>query len=279
MIFVLIHGCFGRSVQKGNPDGALGQSINVTKIRTKEGNYMRAYAITDVGSKRSMNQDFFYCNENAVGSFRNLFIVADGMGGHKAGDHASKLCVESMVDSVGKSSHKTPVTIFEEAVDIANNKIYSAAKENVEFEGMGTTMVACTLFGETMYVANIGDSRLYLLRDGISQITDDHSLVEELVKQGNITESEARVHPQKNIITRALGTDGQVNADFFEVMVQKGDIVLLCSDGLSNMLDDEDMEYIVRHSDTLEEAGTVLVERANQSGGDDNITVVLVRID
>ena len=130
-----------------------------------------------------------------------------------------------------------------------------------------------------MYVANIGDSRLYLLRDGISQITDDHSLVVELVKQGNITESEARVHPQKNIITRALGTDGQVNADFFEVMVQKGDIVLLCSDGLSNMLDDEDMEYIVRHSDTLEEAGTVLVERANQSGGDDNITVVLVRID
>ena len=240
---------------------------------------MRAYAVTDVGSKRSMNQDFFYCNENAVGSFRNLFIVADGMGGHKAGDHASKLCVESMVDSVGKSSHKTPVTIFEEAVDIANDKIYSAAKANAEFEGMGTTMVACTLFGETMYVANIGDSRLYLLRDGISQITDDHSLVEELVKQGNITESEARVHPQKNIITRALGTDGQVSADFFEVTVQKGDIVLLCSDGLSNMLDDEDMEYIVRHSDTLEEAGTVLVARANQSGGDDNITVVLVRID
>lgn len=220
---------------------------------------MRSYAKTDVGNKRSMNQDFFYCNENAVGSFRNLFIVADGMGGHKAGDHASKLCVESMVDSVRESSHKTPVTIFEEAVDIANNRIYSAAKENAEFEGMGTTMVACTLCGETMYVANIGDSRLYLLRDGISQITDDHSLVEELVKQGNITESEARVHPQKNIITRALGTDGQVNADFFEVTVQKGDIVLLCSDGLSNMLDDEDMEYIIRHGDTLEEAGNVLV--------------------
>ena len=144
---------------------------------------MRSYAKTDVGNKRSMNQDFFYCNENAVGSFRNLFIVADGMGGHKAGDHASKLCVDRMVDSVRESSHKTPVTIFEEAVDIANNRIYSAAKENAEFEGMGTTMVACTLCGETMYVANIGDSRLYLLRDGISQITDDHSLVEELVKQ------------------------------------------------------------------------------------------------
>lgn len=240
---------------------------------------MKAYAKTDIGSKRSMNQDFFYCNENAVGSFHNLFIVADGMGGHKAGDHASKLCVECMVDSIEKSSHKTPVTIFEEAVDIANDKIYRAAKENVEFEGMGTTMVACTLLGDTMYVANIGDSRLYLLRDEISQITDDHSLVEELVKQGNITESEARVHPQKNIITRALGTDVQVSADFFEVTVQKGDIVLLCSDGLSNMLDDEDMEYIIEHSDTLEEAGTVLVAKANQSGGDDNITVVLVQIE
>ncbi len=240
---------------------------------------MKAYAKTDVGSKRSMNQDFFYCNENPVGSFRNLFVVADGMGGHKAGDHASKLCVESMADSIRRTSHKTPVTIFEEAVNKANDEVYRAAQENLAFEGMGTTMVACTLTDYTMYVANIGDSRLYLLRDGLSQITVDHSLVEELIKQGNLTVSEARVHPQRNIITRALGTDVQVNADFFEVTVQKGDIVLLCSDGLSNMLDDEDMEYIIRHSDTLEEAGTALVSRANQCGGDDNITVVLVQVE
>lgn len=240
---------------------------------------MKAYAKTDVGNKRSMNQDFFYCNENAVGSFQNLFIVADGMGGHKAGDHASKLCVSSMVDSIEGSSHKTPVTIFEEAVSKANSVIYQAAKENIEFEGMGTTMVACTMVDSTMYVANIGDSRLYLLRETLSQITDDHSLVEELVKQGNLTESEARVHPQKNIITRALGTDQQVSADYFEVSVRKGDIVLLCSDGLSNMLDDEDMEYIVKRSNTLEEAGTQLVAQANQNGGDDNITVVLAQVE
>lgn len=239
---------------------------------------MKAYAMTDVGSKRSMNQDFFYCNENAVGSFRNLFIVADGMGGHKAGDYASKLCVRSMVDSIGSSVHKTPVTIFEEAVGLANEKIYYEANEHIEYEGMGTTMVACTILDDTMYVANIGDSRLYLIRDEISKITNDHSLVEELVKNGNLTESEARVHPQKNIITRALGTDTEVNADFFEITVQKGDIVLLCSDGLSNMIDDEDMAYIIKNCDTLEEAGTRLVAQANKNGGDDNITVVLAQV-
>lgn len=240
---------------------------------------MKAYAKTDVGSKRSMNQDFLYCSENAVGSFQNLFIVADGMGGHKAGDHASKLCVSSMVEAIEKSVHKTPVSIFEEAVDVANSRIYQEAQENVVFEGMGTTMVACTLVGNTMYVANIGDSRLYLLRETISQITDDHSLVEELVKKGNLTESEARVHPQKNIITRALGTDVQVSADYFEVPVQAGDTILLCSDGLSNMLDDEDLEYIIKRSDTLEEAGALLIAQANQNGGDDNITAVLVRVE
>lgn len=240
---------------------------------------MKAFAKTDIGSKRSMNQDFLYCNETSVGSFHNLFIVADGMGGHKAGDHASKLCVEQMVDAIRQSVHKTPVSIFEEAVARANEAIYREARKNIEFEGMGTTMVACTVQNDTMYVANIGDSRLYLLREKIQQITDDHSLVEELVKQGNLTESEARVHPQKNIITRALGTDEQVNADYFEVNIKKGDIILLCSDGLSNMVEDDDMEYIINHSNSLEEAGIMLIDKANQNGGDDNITAVLTKVE
>lgn len=240
---------------------------------------MKAFAKTDIGSKRSMNQDFLYCNEKSVGSFQNLFIVADGMGGHKAGDHASKLCVEQMVDAISKSAHKTPVSIFEEAVAQANEAIYNEATRNVEFEGMGTTMVACTVQNDTMYVANIGDSRLYLLREKIQQITDDHSLVEELVKQGNLTESEARVHPQKNIITRALGTDERVSADYFEINIKKGDIILLCSDGLSNMVDDDDMEYIIHHSDSIEKAGIMLIDKANQNGGDDNITAVLTKVE
>lgn len=239
---------------------------------------MRAFAKTDIGSKRSMNQDFLYCSEEAVGSFRNLFIVADGMGGHKAGDHASKLCVESMVHSIEQSEHKTPVSVFDEAVEAANQAVYREARENAEYEGMGTTMVACTLQGDTLYVANIGDSRLYLIRDGIEQITDDHSLVEEMVKKGNLTESEARIHPQKNIITRALGIDGTVQADYFEVTVQDSDVILLCSDGLSNMLEDEDLEYIIKHSDSLEDAGETLVARANENGGNDNITVVLAEV-
>lgn len=241
---------------------------------------MRAYAKTDIGSKRAMNQDYMYCSKNSVGSFHNLFIVADGMGGHKAGDHASKLCVKRMVEAIKNSAYKTPVSTFEEAVNIANKAVYTAAQEHVEYEGMGTTLVACTVLEETLYAANIGDSRLYIIRDeeDIKQITDDHSLVEEMVKQGNITESEARVHPQKNIITRAVGIDPNVQADFFEVDVQLNDIIILCSDGLSNMIEDEDIEYIVRHSKSLKEAGDTLIARANENGGTDNITVVLAKV-
>lgn len=240
---------------------------------------MKAYAQTDVGMKRSINQDYMYCSETSVGSFRNLFIVADGMGGHKAGDKASKLCVKTMMECVEKSEHKTPVMTFEDAVQMTNEAIYEQAQSNTAYEGMGTTMVACTFEEKTMYVANIGDSRLYLLRDKIRQITDDHSFVEELVKNGKLTESEARIHPQKNIITRALGINEKVHADYFEIEVECGDVVLMCSDGLSNMLDDDDIEYIIKHSDDLQQAGEKLVSEANKSGGDDNITVLLVRVE
>lgn len=239
---------------------------------------MKAYAKTDIGSKRSMNQDYMYCNTEPVGGFQNLLIVADGMGGHRAGDYASRLCVETMVQSLEKSAHKTPVSLFEEAVTAANKAVFEESASHVEYEGMGTTVVACTLEENTLYITNIGDSRLYLIRDGIEQITDDHSLVEEMVKQGNITESEARIHPQKNIITRALGINEEVQADFFEIDVEQGDVIMLCSDGLSNMIEDEDMEYIVKNSDTLQTAAESLVARANENGGNDNITVVLAEV-
>lgn len=239
---------------------------------------MKSFSKTDIGNKRSMNQDCLYCSENPVGSFQNLFIVADGMGGHRAGDHASRLCIDSMVSSIERSENKTPVTLFEEAVAYANQTVYQEAQEKQEYEGMGTTMVAGTLQGNTLYVANIGDSRLYLLREELTQITRDHSLVEEMVEIGNITEREARVHPQKNIITRALGIDENVQADFFEIQVQGSDIILLCSDGLTNMVEDEEIEYIIRHSNTLEEAGNALIKKANENGGNDNITAVLVEV-
>ncbi|MBR1740644.1 MAG: Stp1/IreP family PP2C-type Ser/Thr phosphatase [Lachnospiraceae bacterium] len=240
---------------------------------------MKAYAKTDVGKKRTMNQDFLFCSTEAVGSFQNLFIVADGMGGHKAGDHASKLCVEEVVKTIRDSEHKTPITIYTQAVDTANSRVYEEAEEYIEYEGMGTTFVSCTIDRGTMYAANIGDSRLYLLRGHIEQITEDHSLVYELVKNGRITESEARFHPQKNIITRALGTDEEVSADYYEKKLEVGDIVLLCSDGLSNMLDNEEMEYVLKHSKNIEAATETLVDKANKNGGEDNISVIVIKIE
>ena len=240
---------------------------------------MKAYARTDVGKKRSMNQDFLFCSTEAVGSFQNLFIVADGMGGHKAGDHASKLCVQEVVSTIKASRHKTPVTIYTQAIDAANRSVYGEAEEYLEYEGMGTTFVSCTINDGIMYAANIGDSRLYLLRGHLEQITEDHSLVGELVKNGRITESEARSHPQKNIITRALGTDEEVCADYYEKRLETGDIILLCSDGLSNMLDNEEVEYVLKHSKNIETATETLVEKANKNGGEDNISVVVIKIE
>lgn len=239
---------------------------------------MKAYAKTDVGKKRSMNQDFLYCGENPTGSFQNLFIVADGMGGHKAGDHASSLCVDTVVSSVEHSVHTTPVSIYAEAIEAANLAVYEEAMNHFEYEGMGTTFVSCTIADHVMYVANIGDSRLYLLRKHLEQITEDHSLVSELVKNGKLTENEARMHPQKNIITRALGTDDEVSADYFEKQLESGDKILLCSDGLSNMVDNEEIEYILRHSDSVKKATNALVDKANQNGGEDNISVIVIEI-
>ncbi len=236
---------------------------------------MKAYAKTDVGKKRSVNQDFFYCCDGRIGSFLNLFIVADGMGGHRAGDYASKLCVSAIVKSIQHSRHVTPVTVLDEAIIAANEAVYKEAGRSEEYEGMGTTVVACTLFENKLYVANIGDSRLYIIGDDIRQITSDHSLVEEMVKNGNITESEARIHPQKNIITRALGIDELVQADYFEITLKEKDIILMCTDGLTNMVEDDDIEYIVKHSGGMEEAVDALIAKANENGGSDNITVIL----
>ena len=188
---------------------------------------MKAYAKTDIGSKRSMNQDYMYCNTEPVGSFQNLLIVADGMGGHRAGDYASRLCVETMVQSLEKSAHKTPVSLFEEAVTAANKAVFEESASHVEYEGMGTTVVACTLEENTLYIANIGDSRLYLIRDGIEQITDDHSLVEEMVKQGNITESEAGYIRRKILLRGPLASMKKSRLTSLRLMWSKG--MLLCS--------------------------------------------------
>ncbi|SES62272.1 Stp1/IreP family PP2C-type Ser/Thr phosphatase [[Clostridium] polysaccharolyticum] len=239
---------------------------------------MKAFSITDIGMQRKVNQDYVYCSEAAVGSLPNLYIVADGMGGHKAGDYASRCCVESMIRSVTSEVLKSPVSILEHAIQNANAYVLEQSKTSKEYEGMGTTVVAATIVDNILHVGNIGDSRLYLIRDKIEQITEDHSLVETMVRTGELMPEDARFHPNKNIITRALGTNKEVKADFFEVKLEKADTILLCSDGLSNMVEDEEIERIVKQMDNIKETSETLVDLANKNGGADNIAIVMVRI-
>ncbi len=240
---------------------------------------MDAFSITDTGLLRNNNQDCVLCENNTIGRFPNLFLVADGMGGHKAGDLASRLCVEEVEREIRDSDALTPVSAFVEAAEVANAKIYNEALGDYELSGMGTTLVGAMVDGDTAYVVNVGDSRLYQMSDSLRQITVDHSLVAEMVQSGEIQKEEMRTHPNKNIITRALGTDEIVHPDCFEINVKEGDVLLLCSDGLTNMMEDRQIEETLReYRDDLESAGESLIRQANEAGGKDNISVILVRL-
>jgi len=238
---------------------------------------LRAFSITDIGRKRQLNEDYVCTRLDEVGRLPNLFIVADGMGGHKAGDHASREAVDIMLNSIEQHKQGNPEDILREALAAANQSIYRDARKAAELEGMGTTLVACTIMDGKLIVMNVGDSRLYVVGEtGIRQITVDHSLVEEMVREGIIARDKARNHPKKNIITRAVGVNAEVTPDFFEVELKAGDRILMCSDGLSNMLEDEEMSMIVGSIGTLEEKAKMLVDAANGNGGKDNISVVLI---
>lgn len=237
---------------------------------------LKAYAITDIGRKRQLNQDFIYLSETPIGNLPNLFVVADGMGGHKAGDYASRYAVETVVEAIGASFEKNPVRILGGAIERANTLIRQRAKEDIAYSGMGTTLVAATCMGKYLEVANVGDSRLYIINDRIEQITQDHSLVEEMVRMGGIDRASARNHPDKNIITRAIGARDYIEADYFNMELRAGDIVLLCSDGLTNMVDDEAIYRILTEDGSLKDRAEKLVETANQNGGKDNISVIVI---
>jgi protein phosphatase len=239
---------------------------------------LKAFSITDIGERRRINQDYVFCSENAIGKLPNLFVVADGMGGHNAGDYASRFCVEFFKQKIEESDMESPIASIEAALSSTNDALRDEAQEKTELEGMGTTFVVATIFDKEMYVANIGDSRLYVIGKEMKQITEDHSLVEAMVKTGELDRSEARVHPNKNIITRALGANAVVEPDFFEVNLETGDTVLMCSDGLTNMLEDETIEQIIREHDDLESAAATLVKFANQNGGKDNIAIILINV-
>ena len=238
---------------------------------------MRIYSATDVGQKRKMNQDYVFATADPVGNLPNLFVVADGMGGHNAGDYASSHAVTSMVEEIRQDADFNPVKVIRHAIECVNTEILTQAQQDEKLRGMGTTIVAATIVGHYAYVANVGDSRLYVIGEKIQQITRDHSLVQEMVRMGELDPEQARKHPKKNIITRALGAEKTVDIDFFDLKLEPGDVVLMCSDGLSNMVEDSQMLEIISDTATdLDEKGRILIREANRNGGKDNIAIVLV---
>ncbi len=241
---------------------------------------MKSFSLTDVGKKRKVNQDYVYQSNVPVGVLPNLYMVADGMGGHQAGDYASKLAVEIVRGEIERyelqGQHQEPEQILVEAIKAANREVLKAASLDEHYAGMGTTLVVATVIDEMLYFANVGDSRLYVINEEITQLSQDHSLVEEMVRLGGIKPEEAKNHPDKNIITRAVGTKKSVDVDYFEHTLKKDDKILMCSDGLSNMVEDDGIFEIVKCSRDIVEGVIQLVEKANENGGKDNIGVVLL---
>ena len=237
---------------------------------------LKTFSLTDIGKKRTMNQDYVFTSETPVGNLPNLFIVADGMGGHNGGGFASSYAVSVITESIKASKETLPKHILKEAIEAANSSVRKKSFESEELNGMGTTLVAATIEKDRLFVANVGDSRLYVIGDEIRQITTDHSYVEEMVRIGSLDRESARNHPKKNIITRAIGADDTIVPDFFTIKLQPGEIVLMCSDGLTNMLEDEEIKMILNGQRDIVEKAEGLVNAANDNGGKDNIAVVLI---
>ncbi|HLS22839.1 MAG TPA: Stp1/IreP family PP2C-type Ser/Thr phosphatase [Pseudogracilibacillus sp.] len=242
---------------------------------------MEGYFLTDRGKVRKTNEDaggLFYNNSNQL-----LAVVADGMGGHRAGEVASNLAVEFVEAMWRITEHFSTVEEAEkwmlELIDTTNEEVYTHARKNEAHQGMGTTIVAALLTDEFVTVGHVGDSRCYLWKVDSSfiQITSDHSLVNELIKTGQITPSDAEVHPRKNVLTKALGTEEVIKPDIQTVEWGKTDCILLCSDGLSNKVDDEELKTELEQMESIERTATTLLQLANDRGGEDNITLAIVR--
>lgn len=238
---------------------------------------MKTFSITDTGVLRTINQDYCFASDTSVGKLPNLYIVCDGMGGHKAGDYASRYTVERIVASVTRSRWNDPVRVMRDAIQKANEILVVEAAEDVDKQGMGTTVVVATIIDRKLYVANVGDSRLYVINEQIKQITRDHSYVQEMILRGEVAPEDARNHEKKNVITRAVGADKKIDIDFFAEELGDKDTILICTDGLTNMLTDDKIHQVVMtHTDT-EITCKTLVEEANKSGGPDNITAVVIK--
>jgi PPM family protein phosphatase len=244
-------------------------------------------AITDVGRKRKGNEDSVFVNPES-----SLFVVADGMGGHAAGEVASRLAVDAVNDFIVLTSGDDEITWpfgldenmsydgnrLKTAVRFANKKVLEATRERSEYEGMATTVAAVLVDGDTANLAHVGDSRVYLLREGVfTQLTSDHSWINEQIQSGVISADQARSHPLRNVVTRALGGKPDLQVDMQTHRMRGGDVLLLCSDGLTTMLpDDEIARVMAAHTGNIRDAARALVDAANARGGEDNITVLLL---
>ncbi|SEK68271.1 protein phosphatase [Pseudobutyrivibrio ruminis] len=238
---------------------------------------MISYEKTDVGVKRKVNQDTIYASDTRVGKLPNLYIVADGMGGELAGDYASAKCVEILIDSITNSNELETVRILEQAIQTANNRIFTESHKDSSKTGMGTTLVLATVFDGHLYVANVGDSRLYVANGAmLKQVTKDHSVVAELVRTGELDKDDAKYDKRKNMITRAIGAEETITPDYFDVEISGNEHILLCSDGLTNMVEDQEIYEILTSEETIESRANKLVERANANGGKDNVSVIII---
>lgn len=237
---------------------------------------MEIFGQTNIGLVRASNQDFFKVGKFPSGSV--WAVVCDGMGGASGGDIASKMAVELIADRIEKNYHDNMKQIsisnlLESAINFANIKIYDLAKEDKTLTGMGTTVVAAIVREGEVFVSHAGDSRAYIINDDVNQITTDHSIVQEMLDRGEITSDEAKNHPIKNYITRALGVNDRINVDFTSETFLENDILLLCTDGFSNSVDNDEFKKLITKTD--EEVVKSLIDKANENGGRDNITVVI----
>ena len=240
---------------------------------------MKAFGKTDKGLVRANNQDTFRIDvrENGLG----FIVLCDGMGGARAGNIASDRAADRFLEHIktadaAQTDTDSPANIVEEAVAAANTEVFQLSQSSPAYNGMGTTLVGGICVDDRVILANVGDSRAYLI-DGskIAQMTADHSLVEEMVRSGRLTPEEAKVYPGRNLITRAIGVDSAVEADLYEITIHDGQTLLLCSDGLSGLVYDAEIAAIVAEAASQEDACSRLIERAYEAGGNDNITVVL----
>lgn len=245
--------------------------------------YLQAHFLSDVGKKRTQNEDYcILCAPEDRDLERDrgfLFAVADGMGGVSGGEFASRLALHTVAEHYYQGSEETAPARLRESVNLANRRIYEEAENHPEYQGMGTTVSAVAIKGDHAYIAQVGDSRVYLAREGngIKQVTDDHSLVAEQVRNGYISEEEARNHSLKNLITRAVGTREGIKVDLFCCHLHAGDNLVICSDGLSNVVSDHEIANASK-LESLQGVARILVGHAIEAGGPDNITVAVLRV-